>query len=225
MAPPRNVPGESVERQITVSPVISAAVPARLAAVNQMSPRIPIHHHFGGPARQTTHARAQQRGLDLQGIVRQFVAATVAVAGQLQPVEGCRPRQGDAAVMRKKPIRSQRIHLVAGRRQQRVQPQTLMIMEIFIAPRQPVDSLRHPLLDRVIDEALVPDILKTPGQRSGHPPLLIGRAQQEYAAVAGERAAGKIGDHLTRTQVLKEQRLVLTACRRRSGEWCFHLAE
>jgi hypothetical protein len=29
---------------------------------------------------------------------------------------------------------------------------------------------------------------------------------------------------LARTQVLKQHRLVGTVCRRRSGEWCFHLA-
>jgi hypothetical protein len=50
-------------------------------------------------------------------------------------------------------------------------------------------------------------------------------AKQEHAAVAGEGAAGKVGHDFSGPEVLKEHRLVLTVCRRRSGGWQFHLAQ
>ena len=83
------------------------------------------------------------------------------------------------------------------------------------------EQLRHGM----IHINLLTGVGETVRQAVSQPEVGIHLAQQQHAAIAGECAAGKIGHDLARTQVLKQQRLLLTVCRRRSGEWRFHLAE
>ena len=97
-----------------------------------------------------------------------------------------------------------------------------MIIEVFVTQGQTGEALRQQLLHGVIHINLLPDIGETLGHALGQPEVGIHLAQQQHAAIAGERAAGKIGRDLARTQVLKQERLFLTVCRRRSGERCFH---
>jgi hypothetical protein len=90
--------------------------------------------------------------------------------------------------------------------------------------RQPVNALSQQLPHRVVHKDLLPPVPKALGQRLRQAQVDVHLAQQQDSAIAGERAAGKIGHDLARTQVLKQHRLVGTVCHRRSGEWCFHLA-
>jgi hypothetical protein len=69
----------------------------------------------------------------------------------------------------------------------------------------------------VIHEPRIALIVEADGQGAGEAEAMVGLAQQQRAAVGGERAAGEIGHDLAATQVLKEQRLVVTVCQRRSG--------
>ncbi len=68
-------------------------------------------------------------------------------------------------------------------------------------------------------------IAETLGQAVGQSKAGVHLPQQQHPAIAGEGAAGKIGRDLARTQVLKQERLFFTVCRRRSGGGRFHLAE
>ncbi len=192
-------------------------MPALLRAVNQVTHRVQVQHHFHSVLGQTTRAHLQKTGGDLLGIMRQLVAARVFVVRQLQAVErrGCRQCRSGM----KNPVLSQGIFLAASRRQQRIAPQLLMVVEVFIAQRLPVEPLRQQLRHRVFDKNRVALIAKAGGQSGQQPELLIDLAQEQHAAIAGERPAGKIGDYFSQTQVLKKQRCVLTLCRRRSGGW------
>ncbi len=174
---------------------------------------------------QTTRSHLQQTGFDLGRIVRQLVAATAPVVGQLQPIECARPRQGNPTMRRIEPILSQRIALVAGRRQQWIQPQVIVIVEVFIAQSQPVDPLSQHLLHGMVNIYLLTVVLKALRQGQGQSQVRIDLTQQQRTPITGEGATGKIGHDFTRTQVLKKERLFLTVCLRRSGDWRFHLAE
>ena len=68
-------------------------------------------------------------------------------------------------------------------------------------------------MESVIHKAGVALVVKTIGQCQRETQAVIGLAQQQRAAVGGEGAAGEIGHDLARTEVLKEQRLVVTVCR------------
>ena len=131
----------------------------------------------------------------------------------------------NASICRVKSILPQRVLLVAGRCQQRIQTQPIMIVKIFVAQRHPVNPLRQQLLDRVIYKTTIPQIPKAIRQFQHQPQVVIHLAQQEYTPIAGKASAGKIGHNFSWTKVLKVQGLLTTVCFRRSGEWCFHLAE
>jgi len=49
-------------------------------------------------------------------------------------------------------ILAQRVALVARRRQQRIQPQIIMIVDVFVAQSQPEDPLRQHLLHGVVNK-------------------------------------------------------------------------
>ena len=59
------------------------------------------------------------------------------------------------------------IPLVAGHGRQRIQPQPLVIVEVFVAEGQAVNPLRHQLPHRVIHINLLASVLETRGQAAG----------------------------------------------------------
>jgi len=101
----------------------------------------------------------------------------------------------------------------------------VVIVEVFVTQGQPLKALREQFFQLVIDKARVSLIVEALGQRAHDAQAAVDLAQQQRAAVGGERAAREIGHDFSGTQVLKEQRLVVTVCRQSSGGWRFHLAE
>ena len=148
---------------------------------------------------QTTRPHDQQAGLDLSRIVRHLVAASASVVGQLQAVERGGRRQGNAAIGGVDPLLSQGIGLVAGGGQQRVQPQPLVIINVFVTQGQSVNALRQHLLDGMLDPDLVAPIVKALRQSLGQPKIGVHLAQEQSPGVGGERASGEIGYDGART--------------------------
>jgi hypothetical protein len=123
------------------------------------------------------------------------------------------------------PFAAQRVFLAARGGQQGIVAQLLVVVEVFVAEGFGVNPLREHLFQEVLDKDGVPSIVKATGQLAGQTQGAIDLAQEQHAAVAGEGAAGKIGHDFSGAEVLKEQRLVFTVCRRRSGGWQFHLVQ
>src|SRR6266699_3498405 len=89
---------------------------------------------------------------------------------QLHPVQRAFPRQRFARFL------PPRQHA-----EQRVGPEQLMIVNVFIAQRQAVDPLREHLLNRVFDQLLVAGVEKTLRQARQQIQTAIGLAQQQCA--------------------------------------------
>ena len=124
-----------------------------------------------------------------------FVITAGFVVGQLQPIERRGTSQSDTFLMQ--PIQAEGIALVASHGQQRIQAQPIMIIEVFVTQSQAVEPLGHQLLDRVIGITQIAPVSEAGRQRSRQSQALINLAQQQNAPVAGERAAGKIGDYFS----------------------------
>ena len=77
----------------------------------------------------------------------------------------------------------------------------------------------------MLDPDLVAPIVKALRQPLGQPKIGVHLAQEQSPGIGRERAPGKISYNVARTQILKQERLSFTVCRRRSGEWHYHLAE
>jgi len=146
--------------------------------------------------------------LDFGRIVRNLVAAVAPVVEQLQTVE----RAGAASAMPRSAglTRSlQRIRLVARGGQQGVQPQSLVIVEVFVTLRQSVDALGQHLLHGVVHPNWIAPVLKALRQGPGQPKTGIDLAEQQGAAIGGKEAAGKIGHDLAQSQVGKKKGFAL----------------
>ena len=83
-----------------------------------------------------------------------------------------------------------------------------MVVEVLVAQRQSVGPLRQQLPHRVVHIKLLAPIVEALGQALGQTQTGVHLAQQQHAAIAGERAAGKVSLHLAGTQVIKEKRLL-----------------
>jgi len=92
-----------------------------------------------------------------------------------------------------------------------------MIIEILVASGQPQQTLGNQFANGVFDQEGVAQIAKAPGQGPRNPQTLIDLAQQEHAAITAEVSCGEVGDDLTRTEAIKEQRLKLGEKLGRSG--------
>ena len=72
-----------------------------------------------------------------------------------------------------------------------------MVVDVFVAERDPVDALGEQLLEPVFDEWLAAVVAEARGERPCEAALVVDLAQQQAAAVAGEEAAGEIDVDLT----------------------------
>ena len=220
LRPQRKVAHQGVERQIAIVIIIGVKMPALLQAVQPMPHRVQIHHHLLGMFGQATRPHLQQARLDFGRIVRNLVAAVAPVVGQLQTVERAGGRQRDAPVGRVDAIPSQRIRLVARGGQQGVQPQSLVIVEVFVTLRQSVDALGQHLLHGVVHPNWIAPVLKALRQGPGQPKTGIDLAEQQGAAIGGKEAAGKIGHDLAQSQVGKKKGFAL---RGRASPSCWQI--
>jgi hypothetical protein len=98
---------------------------------------------------------------------------TAAAAGQLQPVQRALAGQ-----------RFFQLALAAEQPQQRVGAQLLMIVEILVAQRQPVDALREHLGNPVLDPFRVAPVPEAGGQPVQQADTPAGLAQQQRPTVA-----------------------------------------
>jgi hypothetical protein len=96
-------------------------------------------------------------------------------------------------MLRQHPPLSQWIDLAAGRRQERVQSQALVIVDVLIAQSRAKDALAQQFLHRMIDPSRGALVVKALRQFPGQPKVDVNLTQQQRAGIGGEGAAGKIG--------------------------------
>ena len=182
---------------------------ALLQPVKPMPHGVQIQHHLPSVLGQTTGPHSQQARLDLRWLVRHLMAAAGLVVRQLQTIERAGGSQGNTPVRRIEAILSQGIAFVAGGGQQRVQPQSLVVVKVFVPKSQTIDALREHLLHRMIHTILGAPVGKAACQRLRQSQARVHLAQQQGASIAGKGASRKIGGHPARTQIGEKQRLIL----------------
>ncbi len=130
--------------------------------------------------------KIRQQTVDRLGRVADLVIA-LAAAGQLQPVQRALARQ-----------RLIQLPLAAEQSQQRIGAQLLVIVEVLVAQRQPVDALRQHLRQPVLDQQRRPAIDETARQTAQQVDLAVGLAQQQRSAVTRYLAGCELGLHTAR---------------------------
>ena len=85
-------------------------------------------------------------------------------------LEGAGTGQGLAAVARQQPVLPGRVELADHRRQQRVQPEAVVVVEVLVAQRQAKHPLAHQFPDAVLNGiglAVVDELLGQSRQDAG----------------------------------------------------------
>lgn len=113
---------------------------------------------------------------------------------QLQPIERALPRQRTTAIRRVDAILTSRILLADQHRQQRIAPQGLVVVEVFIPQTQPEDPLLEQIDKRMCDLVGIPMIVKAVRKPLQQPSPRLDLAEQHSADVRGDRSASEFGD-------------------------------
>jgi hypothetical protein len=106
-------------------------------------------------------------------------------------------------------------HRVAGLARvstREVVAQVAVVVQVFIAQGQAIDTLLEQFKQRVITAGLAAGISKDPGNRSSQSHLGINLCQQRDATVAGDVAAVKIGFNFSAFDGWKWERILVAFC-------------
>jgi hypothetical protein len=210
LRPKRDRSGEDIQRQTTVVVIVPVEESSLLLPMQAMSHGIHIQDHLPRVLGQAAHPHLQDTRRHRLRIMLQLVPRSLPLVGQLQPVERRCTGQRRTPKRRIQPIVPLGINLLASHRHQWIPPQRLVIVQILIAQSQPVEALQ--LLHRMVHPACIPGVHKAPGQLPRQSQAPIRLAQQQRPSIARQRPPAEIHPHLTRSQIRKGQRLLLTHC-------------
>jgi len=174
--------------------------------VQEMPHQIQIEDDLLRVFGQAADRHLEQRLFNLLRVVRDLMETSVFVIAQLQSVEGAGGGQSDAFILQTIP--SQRIGFARRDRQERIQPQGGMIVEVFVTQSHGVQALGDQLWDGMINEKWMALIAEALGQGAGNPQAPVDLAEEQGAAVRTEVATGKVGLDAAGSQVIKEERLI-----------------
>jgi hypothetical protein len=170
------VAGEYVLRQIAVAVVVAVEEALRLMAIQRDVGRIQIEHDLVGRRTVRFATEIHQQPVDGFSRVADLVIPLTA-AHQLQPVQSALAGQ-----------RLLQLVLAAEHSQQRIVAQLLMIVQVFIAQRQPVDALREHLHQLVPDQQRPPSIMEAGRQTLYQLDPLV--ESVEWSIAAGADSSG-----------------------------------
>jgi len=135
--------------------------------------------------------------LDPVDVAGDLLVAAVGVGpdgGQLQPVEGALAGQRLTPIAGALPGGARGIELADDGGQQGITAEVVVVVEVFVAQGQGVDPLGHEVRQRVLDEVGLAVVGEAGGELADNGGEVLGRSEQQRAAVGGEVAAVEIGD-------------------------------
>ena len=117
---------------------------------------------------------------------------------------------------------SQRLDLLDRRLPDRVQPQSVVVVEVFVTVAQAIDALAQQRLLGMLKQGRVARIGQRLRDGLGESQPTIQLAQQRQPAVAGHIPARKTGGDEPLFYGWKFEKLWVTNCAGRSGRLCIH---
>ena len=114
---------------------------------------------------------------------------------QFHTIEGAFARQALASIFFPSALLSKDILLPAGRRQKRIDPQPIVIVEVFVTANQPVDALPDQSQYFMLDQILVSSVLETGGETFGDPKAAIQLTDEHTTRITGDSVPVHLNDH------------------------------
>jgi hypothetical protein len=132
---------------------------------------------------------------------RDLLVSIFCASAQFQPIERALARQGGLGIR------------AAGQHsKQRILPQLLLIIEVFVAQGQAVNPLRQHLLNRVLHLGLLSTVQETLRQARQQIQALVGFAQQQGAAVGTDGSPIEAGHDFPPSEGFKSETGLVTLC-------------
>ena len=191
-----------------------------LAAVDGIIRGVQIEPDLLGWLRVGLHKTVHEQAVHARGVSHDLLVTRlgVGIGGcELQAVEGARARQGLALVAREKAILPGGVLLADQHRQQRIQAQPIVVVEVLVAEREPKYPLRHQLPHAVLDRFRIAVVDKLLGEALDDACPGFDLPEQQSAAVGTDVAPIKSAHHRTAAQGVKFQLLGVTLCHRKAA--------
>ena len=131
---------------------------------------------------------------------------------ELQAVQRARARQRMASVALSHPVLAQQVRLAHQHRGQYIVAYLMVIVEVFVAQREPIDALRAQVLYLMLHAWPMAIILKALRHPRHHPRALVHLAQQHPSTVTAEVAAVESSRDSPSSQPMKLNLLCTTLC-------------
>lgn len=125
---------------------------------------------------------------------------------QFQAIERVATGQGLAPVLGTDATGAGRIVMSASDRQQRIVPQFVMVVEVFVAEGDAEHPLGEQMFEAVFDQVGIAEVVEAFGQGLDAPEPLVDLAEQQCPAIGGDGFAGELGNDFPTAERLKFQR-------------------
>jgi hypothetical protein len=193
--------GEDVQRQVAVFVVVAVKEAPLLLAVQFHVGGVQVEHDLLRRRLEGLQKHCDQQRVQAVLPVRDLLVAMRVTIAQFQPVQGALAGQ-----------RLVHLRLAGEHVQQRVLSELFVVVEVLVAQRQRIDTLRHHLGDRMGDQNRVPTVEEALRQARQEVQTPVGFPQQERATVAGHRAAVERGADPARKMPFKLEFRLATLC-------------
>jgi hypothetical protein len=203
---------EDVQRQIAVAVIIAVKEAALLMSVQGVVGGIEIENDLRWRVLVRFHEQIDKQGFDLGPIPGDPVVALQLRSAQLQPVE-------------RRFAGQRRTIIAAGRqfarqhRHRRVVAQLVVVIQIFVAQRNPEHALSDQRPDLMLDQLHCPAIGETLGKPLDQSNRPVRRPQQQGTRIRGHPAAVKPRHHRAPLNGCKSKQIRATLCLHRVSPW------
>ena len=194
-----------IERQVTIAVVIAVEEAALLIAVQGIVGGIEIKDDLLGRAPMRLQEQIDQKLLDRCSLIGDLVIARRLLSAQLEPVQ--RRLAGN-----RRTVLALRHKLAGQNRHHRIMAQFVMINQVFVAEREPVDALADERRHLVLDQLSAASIAAAARKATDQINRPLRRTKQQGARIRGDLAAVKSGHHRTPFNGCKSKRIRDTLC-------------
>jgi hypothetical protein len=218
----RMIATENVQRQIAVAVVVTMKEGAELIAVHREIGGIDIENDARRRQRVLLQEYLNEELLHAVEVGDDLLVATIFVGThrrKFETVEGAFAGQGLAAIALAQAVVAERIFLADQKRQQRIVPQLVMIVEVFIAKAQAEDALFDEIDQRVLGAVRIAIVGEASGKLLDEAKLVFDLTQQQTATIGSDLAAVKTAHDLAAGKLLEKKFAWATLCHSDMASW------
>ncbi len=214
---------KNVKRHVAILLVVALKEPTKLVAVDRIVGRVEVENDPRGRCLMGFEKEIGQERFHLAQVGRDLLVAAVLVGPrrrEFESIERALAGQRLAAIPLSGTILSGGVLLTDQHGQERIVPQLVMVVKIFVAKRQAVDSLGNQVFDRVFGQFRDPVIGEATGESIDDSIFRFDFPQQQCPGIGRDGPAVKASQYFPLPEGLKTEPLRVTLCLHRITSLC-----